>query len=152
MSSRHASIVLLAAISLSAGPTSVQAQQKSVNVSDAGKLEYQAHCAVCHGLTGQGDGPFSQTLKSGAPSLTTLAKRNGGVFPVVRVYGMIDGREQVAGHGPSDMPIWGDRYSLQVGQGPFVEGMHEDIRGSREALVRTRILLLTEYISRLQEK
>ncbi len=152
MNSRHSSIMLLAAIAVSAGPTDVQAQRKSANVYDAGKLEYQAHCAVCHGSTGQGNGPFSQALKSSVPSLATLAERNGGVFPVVRVYGMIDGREQVAGHGPSDMPIWGDRYSSQIGQGPFVEGMYEDIRGSREALIRTRILLLTEYISRLQEK
>jgi hypothetical protein len=30
--------------------------------------------------------------------------------------------------------------------------MHDDIRGSRDALVRTRILLLTEYVSRLQDK
>ena len=95
--------------------------ESDAKIYDPGKLEYQTSCAACHGLLGDGKGPFAPALKSRVPSLTTLAKQNGGVFPVARVYGMIDGREQVAGHGPSDMPIWGDRYSSQFAQGPLAE-------------------------------
>jgi cytochrome c553 len=97
------SIMLLAAVSAFSG--TAQAQQSDAKIYDPGKLEYQTSCAACHGLLGDGKGPFAPALKSRVPSLTTLAKQNGGVFPVARVYGMIDGREQVAGHGPSDMPI-----------------------------------------------
>jgi mono/diheme cytochrome c family protein len=146
--------LLTAIVFMISTATIAHAQQTrpSPTVFDAGKMEYEAHCAVCHGATGEGNGPFSPFLNSAIPNLTTLAQRNGGVFPVVRVYGVIDGREQVAGHGPSDMPIWGPRYSSQVGQGFFGEGMYDDIRESREALIRTRILLLAEYISRLQAR
>jgi mono/diheme cytochrome c family protein len=148
--------LLLAATVFAIGTAMVvaHAQQTSSGptVFDAGKIEYEAHCAACHGSTGEGNGPFSPMLNSAIPNLSTLAKRNGGVFPVVRVYGTIDGREQIAAHGSRDMPIWGPRYGSQIGQGFFGEGTYDDIRSSREALVRTRILLLTEYIYRLQAK
>jgi len=129
--------------------TMAHAQQggAAAQAIDTGKIEYQAHCAVCHGSSGQGDGPYSGFLTRTIPDLTTLSRRNGGVFPVVRVYETIDGRQQLEAHGPRNMPIWGPRYSAEVD-----EGMYEDARINREAFVRARILLLTEYIYRLQAK
>jgi mono/diheme cytochrome c family protein len=114
---------------------------------DTGKYEYEAHCAVCHGLSGEGDGPYAGFLSKTIPNLTTLSKRNGGIFPVVRVYETIDGRQEIQAHGPRDMPIWGPYYSAQIG-----EGLYDDIRVNREAFLRARVLALTEYISRLQAK
>lgn len=76
-----------------------------------------------------------------------LAKNNGGVFPVQRVYEIIDGRKSVAGHGRSgDMPIWGSTYSIRAGNDPQIG------RPQAEAYVRNRINLLIEYLSRLQQK
>jgi hypothetical protein len=46
----------------------------------------------------------------------------------------------------------GRRYSAQIGLGFFAEGIYEDMLSSREALVRTRILILTGYVSLLQRK
>lgn len=140
-------VVAIGAFALGAA-TVAQAQQTGAAkqpIFDTGKNEYEAHCAVCHGARGEGNGPYAPYLTSAVPNLSTLAKRNGGVFPVVRVYETIDGRQRVPAHGPTDMPIWGPRYSAEIG-----EGLYDDIRVNREAYTRARVLLLTEYISRLQ--
>ena len=96
---------------------------------DWGRYEYDMHCAVCHGVSGKGDGVFVDQLKSGTvvPNLTELSKKNNGVFPFQRVYEAIDSGK-VSGHGTREMPIWGARY------------------------VRARVLALTNYINRLQAK
>ena len=47
-------------------------------------------------------------LKAPPPDLTLIAKRNGGTFPDTKIADLIDGRQpKNAGHGTSDMPIWG---------------------------------------------
>ncbi len=148
---RPIGLAVLAAGTLAFGfVTAGHAQQGGATtqpIYDTGKKEYEAHCAVCHGATGEGNGPYAPYLTSAPANLTTLAKRNGGVFPVVRVYETIDGRERVPAHGPTDMPVWGPRYSAEIG-----EGLYDDIRVNRAAYTRARILLLTEYIARLQAK
>jgi mono/diheme cytochrome c family protein len=114
---------------------------------DFGKREYDSNCASCHGVTGKGDGPLSRGYLTKAPSdLTTLAKRNNGVFPHQRVAEMIDGRQEVAAHGPRDMPVWGRDYRLQAGE------YYVDVPYDPEAYARARILALTDYLARLQAK
>ena len=58
---------------------------------DRGKYEYETNCAVCHGLSGKGDGPFAGQLQTAAvvSDLTELSKKNNGVFPFQRVYEII---------------------------------------------------------------
>jgi mono/diheme cytochrome c family protein len=115
---------------------------------DRGKYEYTAHCAVCHGSSGEGEGLYSVYLNKTMPNLTTLSKRNGGVFPFARVYETIDGSQVVLqAHGTKEMPIWGPRYKIEVGQ-----SFYDDFRADPEVFVRARILALTEYIYRLQAK
>jgi mono/diheme cytochrome c family protein len=113
---------------------------------DIGKVEYGQSCATCHGLDGKGKGSFSQALELSVPDITTLAKRNGGVFPVTRVYDVIDGREAVKAHGTRDMPIWGKHYSVSA------EPRYDDYAYNPEAAVRGRILALIDYLYRLQSK
>lgn len=113
---------------------------------DIGKLEYEQSCATCHGLDGKGKGPFSQAMELSVPDVTTLAKRNGGVFPVTRVYAVIDGREAMKAHGTRDMPIWGKHYSVSAAP------RYDDYAYNPEAAVRGRILLLIDYLYRLQSK
>ena len=112
---------------------------------DLGKQGYNASCAVCHGSTGKGNGPFSPLLKITPPDMTQLAKQNGGVLPINRLYEMIEGIG-VPSHGTRDMPIWGRAYRLQAGE------YYVDTPYDAEAFVRTRILSLVEYINRLQVK
>ncbi len=115
---------------------------------DFGKSEYNASCAVCHGSAGKGDGPYVSLGYAIASDLTTLAKKNNGVFPVQRVYEFIDGRQMVRAHGAKDMPVWGSRYTPTNREGYFVGPDYYN----PEAVVQIRILALTEYVYRLQAK
>jgi hypothetical protein len=44
--------------------------------------------------------------------LTTLAQRNGGVFPAERVANSIDGRDLPLAHGTREMPVWGTVFDI----------------------------------------
>jgi mono/diheme cytochrome c family protein len=66
------------------------AAAQAQKVPDLGKREYDANCAVCHGVTGKGDGPYPHPMGAAA-DLTVLAKKNGGVFPFQAVYEYVDG-------------------------------------------------------------
>lgn len=113
---------------------------------DIGKREYESNCAVCHGMTGKGDGPYGAVLRTPMPDLTALAKNNGGVFPFARVYEAIDGRVVVRSHGPQDMPVWGRDYQAQAAP------EYDDYPTEAEAFVRSRILALIDYLHRLQAR
>lgn len=113
-----------------------------------GKAEFNNSCAVCHGTNGDGNGPLAEMLKQKVADLTTLKKRNGGVFPFEQVYEIIDGRKMVSGHGTSDMPAWGHIYSEKA---PEMTGPY-GTQGDYSAYVRGRILALIGYIDSLQKK
>lgn len=112
---------------------------------DFGKKEFEANCASCHGTSGKGNGPITDLLKKSPPDLTQLTKKNGGVFPMERLYKVIEGSE-VAAHGTRDMPIWGYDYRVQAAE------YYMDVPYDPQAYVRARILALLEYINRLQVK
>jgi mono/diheme cytochrome c family protein len=92
----------LAAV-LTAAPDLAHAQ----DAVDIGKALYDAHCAGCHGISGKGDGPLSDSLAKPPADLTQLSGRYGGYFPSNKIFDIIDGRKDVAAHGPRDMPVWG---------------------------------------------
>jgi hypothetical protein len=133
-------LVLTAMLSLS---TAAFAQTER---TDLGKKEYDLQCAVCHGMDAKGDGVFNQVLKVVPPDLTVLSKKNGGVFPAERISGVIDGRVEIASHGPRDMPIWGTRYSVDAAK-QFV-----DFPYGEETYIRARVLRLMDYLYRIQQK
>lgn len=114
--------------------------------TDLGKTEYYTKCAVCHGLSGKGEGSFGEVLKVNMPDLTLIAKRNGGVFPLDRVTMAIDGRATPRAHGTSEMPIWGTRYSVEAAP------RYDDFRFDSEAFVKVRVLALVDYLYRLQAR
>jgi mono/diheme cytochrome c family protein len=136
----------LAGAALVVTPLLATAQQQSV---DIGKREFESNCAVCHGATGKGDGPYMRFMNyqaKGVSDLTLIAKRNGGTFPFQKVYETIDGTLELDVHGPRDMPIWGKDYLRQV------RDAYRDYEGpySAEVYVRSRILALTDYLNRIQ--
>ncbi len=112
---------------------------------DPGKREFDANCAVCHGSTGKGNGPYQDMLKRSPPDLTTLSRRNGGILPANRLYEAIEGANLPA-HGSRDMPIWGTAFRIQAGE------YYADMPYDTAVYVRSRILALVEYINRLQER
>jgi mono/diheme cytochrome c family protein len=122
-------------------PNIVLAQYSSVVA--LGQQQFQAYCATCHGPKAKGDGPSAALLTIKPPDLTQLSKHNGGTFPFVRTYEQIDGssRTVIAGHGTSDMPIWGDVFRGQRGN-------------AEQWLLGTsgRILSLVHYLESIQEE
>ncbi len=108
-----------------------------------GKGSFTRYCAACHGVDGKGDGPLANLLTKKPTDLMLLAKENNGNFPTQRVARIIDGREEVAAHGPRDMPVWGQRF-----------GEAEEAAGQpvAQTAVRERIQLLLQYLNRIQEK
>jgi mono/diheme cytochrome c family protein len=74
---------------------------------EAGKAEYLANCATCHGADGKGSGPHSAALKKRPADLTLLAKPNHGTFPVGEVFHLVDGRGSERKRLSDEMPIWG---------------------------------------------
>lgn len=114
--------------------------------ADLGRFEYESNCVACHGAEGRGDGYFAQFLKLPLPDLTTVSQRNGGVFPADRMQRIIDGREDIKGHGPRQMPIWGAHYN---------ERAHEYYKGTAydpEVYTRVRVLALVDYLYALQNR
>jgi hypothetical protein len=67
----------------------------------------------------------------------------------LRVYDVIDGRMQVILHGTREMPVWGNVFQRELSARAPGERMSREVQ---DALVRTRILVLMEYLLKLQEK
>ena len=92
-----------------------------------GKAIFAEQCMSCHGMD---DKPATKTdLKEEAPDLTQITKRRKkGEFPIAEIARVIDGRLVVKGHGPREMPVWGEVYdSLGMDK--------ESIRGRKGELV-----------------
>lgn len=108
-----------------------------------GQAEYLNSCAVCHGVTGEGNGPLAEELVKRPADLTRLAERNGGEFPYFKVFATIDGRFVVPGHGERDMPVWGRQFLSEdaVTFGP----------SGGEIVTEERIHQLAAYIESLQK-
>lgn len=105
-----------------------------------GEAEYMGACASCHGESGTGDGPLAGLMTVDVPDLTTLSAQNGGVFPMLDVIMVTDGRTGIRGHG-YPMPVWGDRFKAEAGDiGSFAAEM--DVRG--------RILSIAYYLESIQ--
>ena len=139
---KHATRFMLRGAALVVAATGALGQGKI----DLGKREYEANCVSCHGVSGRGDGVNRPYLNVSPTDLTGLAKANGGVLPINRLYMAIDGEKLPRGHGSRDMPTWGYDYRIRAAE------YYGDVDYDQPAFVRTRILALIEYISRLQEK
>ena len=67
---------------------------------------FTENCAMCHGASGRGDGPWAADLRPAPADLTRIAARNGGAFPRARVLSTIDGYSRAALPG-QEMPEFG---------------------------------------------
>lgn len=93
---------------------------------------------ACHGADGKSVGLITDLLKKSAGDLTTLAKKNNGVFPVVRLYEVIDATRDVKAHGTPAMSMWGQEYSMRAAE------CYQDIPYDPGAYVCARILSLVD--------
>lgn len=129
------------------GPICMVCTMAAAQDVDAGKSDYAANCAICHGETGEGDGPFSALLTASVPGIRDLSQNNGGSFPKERVHQIIDGRAEVRAHGSRDMPIWGKEFNDEAAKYYREVWSVED----PETIVRTRIDGLVAYLETLQK-
>jgi mono/diheme cytochrome c family protein len=135
-------VILILTTTLSLSPMAFAQEAKT----DPGKQEFEANCGICHGMDAKGNGFLGASLKVTPPDLTVLAKNNGGVFPTDRISSVIDGRARIATHGTRDMPIWGTRYAVNAAEHFF------DAPYGQEAYIRAHILILVDYLNRVQQK
>ena len=127
---------------LATGLTIMAMAQTGAAQSAAGAEEYTRACASCHGLTGRGDGPLAEYMSIPVPDVTQIRTRNNGVFPMLKVIHLIDGRSGLRGHG-GPMPIWGDRFEAAVASELGDVGT--------EIAVRGRVLALATYLEAIQQ-
>lgn len=118
--------------------TSLAAEEE---VIAGGEIEFQWHCASCHGEGAKGNGTMAKYLGLKPRDLARLNKKNGNRFPFWRVYRTIDGRGEVKGHETREMPIWGARFPMKAEGGST----------AAQALVVGRILGLVFYLQYIQE-
>lgn len=134
-------VLLGLCLALQLGPASAQERR------DLGQREYVNSCASCHGGSGKGDGPLARHLVTPSSDLTTISRRNGGIFPSRRLAEAIDGRRsaEISPHGSREMPVRGQVYrsrAAQAGATPLDE----------EWCARGRLLALLNYLARLQPR
>jgi len=111
----------------------------------SGSQEYRDNCARCHGSNAKGNGPDANEKPGYHPAdLTRITKRNGGLFPRQAIYDVIDGGSRSPGHYDfnSPMPLWG--LSFQVEGKQYTQ--------LSEAVVRSRINALVDYLESIQQK
>lgn len=118
--------------------------QEDEETDDRGLTEYEVSCMPCHGVNGKGDGVNAPHLSKPPADLSMLEKANGGTFPEARVRAMIDGRADVAAHGPRTMPVWGQRYRVPI----------DSLDSPSEVEKRARAVVdeLVIYLKSLQER
>ena len=109
--------------------------------ADIGFSLYTQYCATCHGETGAGDGPLTELMTQTPTDLRKLSEANDGVFPMLEVIHIIDGRTGVRAHG-GPMPVYGAIFSAETRDELGLTGSVIETRG--------RLLSLALYLEALQ--
>ena len=104
-----------------------------------GEKLFKTYCASCHGATGKGDGVMAPHLRYRPADLTLIGRRRPGGFDTEEVRKIVDGREPVASHGGTEMPVWGDAFKVPAER-------------YSEKGAQARIRALVEYLKALQAK
>jgi mono/diheme cytochrome c family protein len=121
-------------------PESVAAHDADPVLAELGEPRFQRYCASCHGVRARGDGPVASSLQVPPPDLRRIAIRRGGAFPGGEISRMVDGRFELAPHGPREMPVWGQAF-----------GSNLPAAGMGESAARGEIAVLVEYLKSIQD-
>ena len=114
-----------------------------VDEVEDGRGSYNDLCAPCHGPGGKGDGPAADRMAVAPADLTTIAARNGGVFPTLDVMAKIDGYAKGEEKHHGAMPaFW-----------PLLEGRLVLVETGDNILTPTpeRLVTLTAFLESIQE-
>ena len=110
-----------------------------------GKSTYLSLCAGCHGEDAKTGGTVGELLTVQPPDLTKISERSGGNFPFSSVYEVIIWGMKAPGHGPSEMPIWGDYFMSDALEDRGVS------KSDATSIVVGRALSLAYYLESIQE-
>ncbi len=92
----------------------------------------------------RGNGLLGEHLKVAPSDLTQITERNGGQFPTIEIYEIVDGRAMVSSHNARERPVWGERYRVEV---------PDDLDRLRlEVEAMRRIAALVRYLRTLQSR
>lgn len=105
---------------------------------------YGNHCVVCHGETGGGDGIVGELFAKRPANLKLLARENNGTFPTKRVIEAIYGQVDIAGHGKTNMPVWGDFFMSEALHGPAIDP------ADAAMITQGRVLSVVAFLQELQ--
>ncbi len=110
-----------------------------------GAALFNQYCSTCHGADARGEGPLTEIMLEKPSDLRKLAAENPaepGVFPMLRVIHVIDGRTGLRAHGGS-MPTYGQLFMAET----------EDEMEEMGAILETRgrVLSLARYLEDIQE-
>ena len=133
--------LLVSAVILAAA-SSAQAEDSAITL---GKSAYGALCASCHGDDAKGGGQVGQLFEVKPPDLTTLSQGADGKFPFADVYEVIVLGMEAPGHGPSEMPVWGDYFMADALQDRGVS------KSDSITMAAGRALSLAYYLESIQE-
>ncbi len=131
-------IGLAVAAALAGGAAAADSHGEGAGATPGREL-FGFYCASCHGGDGTGNGPVASALNTRPADLTRIAARRSGIFPAGEIAEYIDGRRDVAAHGPRDMPVWGRVLAEKIGA-----------RGQREIAVAAEIQLLVDFLRAIQ--
>ena len=140
-------LTTIAALVIWAAPATAEVvlEQRELTAAHArlthGEDLYNELCAVCHGMTGTGDGPAVPALRQVPIDLTMLSDENDGVFPREMLEESIFGKNRIAAHGSLDMPVWGRAFEFTK---PNWSGL------KRAKFAQHRIHNIVSYIETLQ--
>ena len=104
-----------------------------------GRVLYGRYCGACHGIDADGRGPVASFMVRAPTDLRRLGDRYGRPLDVDRVARFVDGREEVAAHGPRLMPVWGERFAAP-----------EPEASGRKPSVDPRVRKIVAYLATLQ--
>ncbi len=116
-------------------------QSLAETVPTQGEDLFIAHCAKCHGVDAQGNGPAATAVKTQPPDLTKIADRRSGVWPMLEVMSILDGYLKTT-NPREDMPV-----IAELSEGSKVEF---DTGNGLVAEVPAKLIALTEYLESIQ--
>ena len=107
---------------------------------DIGERHFGQYCSTCHGLDAKGGGDLAEMMTTDVPDLTKLSAGNHGVFPMLKVIHIVDGRTGLRGHG-GPMPVYGALFDEEISAGPYGAPIY----------TRGKILSIAYFLERVQE-
>lgn len=106
-----------------------------------GAEDFATYCAACHGADGRGTGEIAADLTRRPADLTTIARRNGGTFPMTRVMARIWGTRSP-----------GDSHAVMPQFAPLLDSELVPYDGGDgiETPTPIRLIRIAEYLRTLQ--